>query len=393
MPKWLFVLLFAAFVLYTDDYVIAGVLVEIARDLNTTEAAAGQLVTVFSVTVAIVAPVAAVVLARVSRRRLFTLALGVFVTANIAASVAPSLPVLMVLRVVAAGAAAATAPALFAHAAERAPDDRTGRYVAVVALGVTGSIAVGVPLGTWIGGHLGWRATFATMALAGIAALLLLLVSLPTDTGTSAEIPPRVADQLKIMAAAPISLGLLANTALMTGSMMMLTYLASYLDAVTGASVDQRALVFSLAGFAGTLGIWTGGIATDRWGPDRTLTLGIATFVGTMIGLWACATNAPTPFVVVLVIGTVWGAASFWNSPALQARLYLLAGPLASQALALNTSGTYLGVALGGALGGLTLTQSGHTALPVIAGTLGVLALLLLRTAIRASPGQAPVKQ
>lgn len=75
MSAWLFTLLAAAFVLYTDDYVIAGILPELAADLGVAEGQAGQLVTVFSLTVAIAAPVAAVVLAAVPRRRLFTTAL------------------------------------------------------------------------------------------------------------------------------------------------------------------------------------------------------------------------------------------------------------------------------------------------------------------------------
>ncbi|WP_408990833.1 MFS transporter [Streptomyces sp. 1268] len=178
MPAWLFALLAAAFVFYTDDYVIAGVLPEIARDLGVSEAQAGQLVTVFSLTVALAAPIAGVTLARVSRRHLFTASFAVFVAANLMAATAEGFGFLMALRVMAALAAAASTPAVFAYAAERAPEGHIGRYVAVVALGVTGSIAAGVPIGTWIGGHFGWRATFLAMAVAGIAALLFLLATL-----------------------------------------------------------------------------------------------------------------------------------------------------------------------------------------------------------------------
>ncbi|WP_202818464.1 MFS transporter, partial [Streptomyces luteocolor] len=119
MPVWLFALLGAAFVFYTDDYVIAGVLPEIARDLDVSEARAGQLVTVFSLTVALAAPVAGVALARVSRRRLFAVSFTVFVAANLAASMTPGFGTLVALRIVAALAAAAATPAVFAHAAER----------------------------------------------------------------------------------------------------------------------------------------------------------------------------------------------------------------------------------------------------------------------------------
>ncbi|MGW2228601.1 MFS transporter [Streptomyces formicae] len=391
MPAWLFALLAAAFVLYTDDYVIAGVLPEIARDLNVSEAQAGQLVTVFSLTVALVAPIAAVALARVSRRRLFTASFVLFIVANLLAASTTGFGLLVVLRVVAALAAAGTTPAVFAYAAERAPESHIGRYVAVVALGVTGSIAAGVPIGTWIGGHFGWRATFVSMAVAGAAALALLLVTLPGEHDRCGEVPG-VREQLRTLAAAPVSLGLLANCALMTGSMMMLTYTAPYLDAVSRASVDQRALSFSLSGFAGILCIWAGGKVTDRWGPDRTLITGIGVFTGSMAILGLLWFARPVPFSLLVVVGTVWGGMAFWNSPAIQARLYLLAGPAAPQALALNTSGTYLGVSLGGAVGGVTLSGVGAGALPVVAGLLGLGALALLTLAINASKTSTAVQ-
>ena len=223
-PAWLFTLLAAAFVLYTDDYVIAGILPELATDLHITEGHAGQLVTVFSLTVAITAPVAAIVLANVPRRQLFTTALLIFITSNIAAAITKSFIVLTTLRVATALVAAATTPALFAFTAQHAPAHRVGRYIAAVSLGVTGSIAAGVPFGTWIGGILSWRATFATMAIAGVVVLLLVRATLPRSEGKKET--PRLTEQLRILWKAPISLGLLANCLLMTGSMMMLTYLA-----------------------------------------------------------------------------------------------------------------------------------------------------------------------
>ncbi|GAB2663826.1 MFS transporter [Nocardia goodfellowii] len=392
MPAWLFALLAAAFVLYTDDYVIAGVLPEIARDLGVGEAQAGQLVTVFSLTVALVAPIAAVALARVTRRRLFTIAFALFIAANLLASTTNSFGALLALRVLAAIAAAASTPALFAFAAERAPVERTGRYVAVVALGVTGSIAAGVPIGTWIGGRYGWQATFLAMAVAGAAALAFLLSVLPRQLGPSTG-ALAITDQLRALASPPVSLGLLANCALMTGSMMMLTYQAPYLAAVSHATVEQRALAFALSGFAGIACIWLGGLATDRWGPDRTLRAGIILFIATMAILWLLGFARPVPLPVIIVVGTVQGGIAFWNAPAVSARLYTLAGPVAAQALALNTSGTYLGVALGGALGGLTLGSLGAQQLPALAAALGLTALAVLTLAVNAAKPAVPVER
>lgn len=384
MPGWLFALLAAAFVLYTDDYVIAGILPELAGDLGVSEGQAGQLVTVFSLTVALAAPIAAVLLARAERRHLFSLALLVFIAANAVAAITPSFTILMVLRVVAALAAASTTPALFAFAAQHAPQEKVGRYIAVVSLGVTGSIAAGVPVGTWIGGVFGWRATFAAMAIAGVFVLVAVLTTLPRREGPDET--PVLREQLRTLRQRPILLGLAANCVLMTGSMMMLTYLAPYLAASTGAGVEERALAFSLSGIAGILGIWLGGIATDRWGADRTLLFGIGVIVLAMVGLWGLWVARPAFLLLVLAVATIWGGMAFWSSPAIQARLHSLAGPVSGQALALNTSGTYLGVSLGAAVGGLALSGPGIGVLPLIAAAFALGALVLLALARPSNP-------
>lgn len=376
LPGWLIALLGASFVLYTDDYVIAGVLPEIAADLRVSEAIAGQLVTVFSFTIAVAAPIAAIALARLPRRLLFMIAFIVFSIANALAALTPSYEALVLLRVVSALAAASATPSLFAFAASHAPEGRTGRYLAVVSLGVTGSITAGVPLGTWIGSAFGWRFTFAAMAVAGLAILVVLMLLLPRTARPDGHVG--LVEQLRTLKRRAVVLGLLANCALMTGSMMMLTYLASYLAAVSGAGPDERAFAFALSGAAGMAGIWLGGVATDRWGPDRTLLFGVAVIVAAMTGLWSIWLARPVPIPVVLAVATVWGGIAFWNSPAIQTRLYALAGPVAPQALALNTSGTYLGVSIGAAVGGIALAGSGVGSLPLLAAAFAICALLLL---------------
>ncbi|WP_207933421.1 MFS transporter [Actinomadura sp. GC306] len=135
MPRWLLALAAGALVFYTDDYVIAGVLPEIAGSLGVSVGTAGQLVTVFSVTVAVAAPPAAVMTARIPRRTLLVSSALVFTAANAVAALSPTFATLMGLRVLAALAAAAATPAMFATAARLAAPERTGRAVAAVAFG------------------------------------------------------------------------------------------------------------------------------------------------------------------------------------------------------------------------------------------------------------------
>ncbi|TDB87301.1 MFS transporter [Actinomadura sp. 7K534] len=381
MPRWLLALAAGALVFYTDDYVIAGVLPEIAASLEVSVGTAGQLVTVFSVTVAVAAPLAAVATARVPRRTLLVSAALVFTAANAGAAVSPTFSALVALRITAALAAAAATPAMFATAARLAAPERTGRAVAAVAFGVTGAIAFGVPAGAWIGGAVGWRATFAVMAAGGALVALGFFTTLPRCEAEQDALPVRA--QLAVLGRPAISFGLLANVVLMFGSMMLLSYLAPFTAALANADVTDRGVFFACSGLAGMVGIWAGGRATDAWGADRTLVAGVGAFLATMVALTALWPLRPISVLPLVVIVTIWGGAAFWNSPAVQARLHDLAGPVATQALALNTSGTYIGVAIGGAVGGAVLDTAGPGLLPLISGMAGVVALALFIAAVR----------
>ena len=154
------------FAIGTDDFVIAGILPDIADDPAVSEAAAGQLVTVVSITYALAAPPLAVATARLPRKPMVVGGLSVFAAVNLVAAIAPSYAVLMALRVVAALIAAMVSPAVFGMAARLAAPDRDGRALGVVA-GLTVSLFIGVPLGSLLADTFGWRSTF--VAVVGVA--------------------------------------------------------------------------------------------------------------------------------------------------------------------------------------------------------------------------------
>ena len=373
---WLSSLFFASLVLFTDDYVIAGILPELARDLVVSDGMAGQLITVFSLTVAIAAPVLAVLLKGLDRKRLMLLALLVFACANLVAAFAVSFNLLLVMRVVAALCAAATTPLLFAAAASMAPVGKAGRYVAVISLGVTGSIAFGVPFGTWIGAVAGWRWTFGVMAIGGFLTAIAIWIVLPRPELQQA---PGLKALLVALMSRSLLWGFLANFLNMAASMLLLTYLAQVLLGLGDVGPEQRGLVFATSGLAGMAGVWLGGLATDRWGALRTLTVGTSAFVLAMTGLTILWALRPITLPYLLPLITLWAGSAFWNSPAIAARIMAIAGGSGQQAMALNTSFTYLGVALGAILGGVALNTLGVAFLSPTSLAIGILALIVLR--------------
>ncbi|MFI7634449.1 MFS transporter [Nonomuraea sp. NPDC049400] len=380
LPAWLLALVFTTFTFATDDYVIAGVLPAVSADLGVSEAAGGQLVTVFSLTFALGAPVASVLCAAWPRRGLLTWALALFTVANGAAAVTTSYAVLMGLRVLAALAAAAVVPAVFAIATSLAPEDRQGRYLALVMGGMTGSLMLGVPIGTWVGGAFGWQAAFGLGGLLGLAALVAIRVTLP-EPPPAAAMP--VGARLASLARPQVLLGLLGIVAIVLGSMMVLTYLAPFLRDLAGAGPAELGWVFALAGLAGLAGGQLGGRAADRWGADRALITGIAGFTAVMGLFAACWLLRPLPLPALLPLLVAWAAVSWWIPPPAQTRLLALAGPAGPQALALNSSAVYVGVSGGGAVGGLVLESYGSGWLPPAAAVVELAALALFWAASR----------
>ncbi|MGV0869256.1 MFS transporter [Corynebacterium kalidii] len=373
-PLWLPALLFTALVFYTDDYVIAGVLPDLAADLAVSEAQAGQLVTVFSLTVALSAPVAAVTLTRFRRSTLFTVTLTVFALANIAAAATSQFWVLMVLRVVAALCAGASTPAIFSWTARQAPPEKIGRYISVVAMGVTGAIALGVPVGTTVAHLWSWRGSFLLLAVCALVSLAAIRMTMVSDVRGEEEVP--VSRQLRALTAPPVALTLAVNVVAMSGSMMAFTYLTPFL---AGAAPDHelRAVAFAVSGAGGIVGVWSGGVLTDRVGPRLTIVLALVTLGAGCFGAWLLWTLAPleSAMVVVLVtLGAVQALGAFALSPALTALLSTTAGDGADAAIALNTSGTYLGVTVAAGLGGVILATGDAGAVVAVSGIIVCLA-------------------
>ncbi|MFC5661510.1 MFS transporter [Kitasatospora misakiensis] len=156
VPVRLLLLALGTFAVGTDTMVMAGILGPIADDLGVSVTAAGQLVTVFALGYALLAPPLAALTARWPRRRLLLTALAVFGAANALSALAPSYGTLLATRVLAAAGAALYTPTANAVATTLVTPERRGRALATVLGGMTVATALGVPLGTWIG-RTDWR--------------------------------------------------------------------------------------------------------------------------------------------------------------------------------------------------------------------------------------------
>ncbi|PRX01068.1 UNVERIFIED_ORG: putative MFS family arabinose efflux permease [Actinomadura viridilutea] len=386
---WLFGLLLATFAIGTDDFIIAGILPEIASDLEVSEAVAGQLVTVFSVTYAAAAPILAVATARVPRRLLIVGGLAVFAVVNVVTVFAASYPLLMALRVAAALVAAAVSPAAFAVAGTLAPPERTGRAIGTVAAGLTVSLVVGVPVGSWLGENFGWQSAFVCvgvltgLAVAVTATTLPRLPEMPV-VGVRARLVP--------LRRPPVLACVLSTVVGASSGLMPFIYIAPVTDDLSGVGSSWVSAFIVVYGVAGAVGTVVGGRLTDRWGIDRAL-LGLlgavvlSTVAMTAVGLLA---DGHAPLWLICLLLAVWGMAGWAYNPPMNARVLRLAGEAGTEAVALNTSGLYVGIALAGIIGGGALSRTGGTGVLAAAAVIGMVNFAFTAATVRRYPARRP---
>jgi predicted MFS family arabinose efflux permease len=376
-----------AFAIGTENFMIAGLLPALARDLNIGLPAAGHLVTAFSLTYAIGAPVMAVLTAGLERRRLLAIAMGGFALANLLAALAPDYFGLLAARLLLALSAASFMPAASGYAATLGGKQRHGRALAMVYNGLTLAIIAGVPLGVLVGQGFGWRATF--LGVAGLAALSLLgtLVRLPSQPpGATASLGQRLAlarrgDVLVVLAVSVLTIA---------GTFTLYTYLGAFLAGAADISTRGLALVLMGFGVASAIGTRLGGTAADRWGGRPTVILAGSLVLLAYLAISLSPMLGPDRALPVLLAAIfLWGFSSWGLMTAQQARLVALAPEAASVSLSLNSSAIYLGGATGAAAGALVIAHGAVGRLGLVAAGFSLAALLAVLASARSAGNQS----
>jgi len=382
-PVWLLALTLAAFAVQTDDYIIIGVLPAVSNAVHLSETATGQLVTVYSLTYALAAPLWALLPVRVVRKRALAGALTVFGAANFAVLLVDSYPTLMALRIVAALAAAVVLPSALATASAEAPPERQGRYLATVMTGLTGAVLLGVPAGTWIGAGFGWRATFVFGGLLGIGALLMLVCTLPRAESHAVDERKTLESMVRPLLNGTVAVILLVTVLTVAGNLAFQTYIAPFLSEVSGVTPTVLAVLLVCSGIGGLLGTQASGRLIDRYRPERVFALTSSVFCGAMLafaGLWLVR---PVPVVLTTVLLVCWSAAAWAVPPSIQTLMLARAGrEAAGQAMAVQSSSVYIGSALGGGVGGGVIA-AGVGLIPAAAAVLAFLGLVALLPVMR----------
>lgn len=386
LPWRVHLLATGAFAVGTSAYVVSGVLPLVTAGLGVSVAAAGQLTTAFALAYALGAPALAVLTGSWERRRLLVVALLVATAGNLLCALAPTYPVLLAGRIVAALGAAVLTPGATVVATQLAGPALRGRAVAAVYGGITLSLVVGVPLGSLLGEPLGFRGVFVLIALLCLASAVAVRLLLP-----AVDAPPAVGlrERFAVAANSRVVAVLTISMINLTAIMCVYTYTAPLLAesaSVAGSLLGLLLLAYGIGSLAGNA---LGGRLADRFGNRWPLIGAVLTFSAALVALPFLITTVAGAGVALFLIGlTGWTT----NAPT-QSRLIELAPGSAPLLLALNASAIYLGIALAGVIGAIVIDVAGLRALAPVAAALALLGLLLVPVAMRRSPaGRARVR-
>ncbi|MDR6174400.1 DHA1 family chloramphenicol resistance protein-like MFS transporter [Nocardioides zeae] len=385
LPLAVLVLGATIFCLGTSEFMLAGLLPDLARDLDVSIPAAGGLISGFAVGMVVGAPAMALLTLRLPRRTTLLVSAVVFAVAHLAAVVVDDYATLLATRVVAAVACATFWAVAAVTAVAISPPGATARAMAVVVGGLTVANVVGVPLGSLVGSQGGWRAAFLAVGLLTLLATVATALLVPeTREVGDASYGAVLRRELRTFRRAPLWVALGTTALFQAAVFCTFSYLAPVVTDVGGLTEGWVPVVLLAFGLGSVAGVALGG----RYA-DRNLLLNVqVSLVALAVALVVLAATADLPGAIV-ASSALFGIAAFSIASAINARVLGLAGDAPTLASAVNVSAFNVGNALGPALGGLVLAAGAGYRAPVAVSlvlTAGALGLALLSRRIERSP-------
>lgn len=375
MPLPILALAVASFGIGTTEFVIMGLLPEVARSFGVTIPQAGYLVSGYALGVVVGAPIVAILTAGLPRKTALLALMGVFLAGNLGCALAPTYSLLMAARILTAFAHGAFFGIGAVVARDLVPRDKRTQAVSLMFAGLTLANVLGVPFGTALGQVAGWRATFWAVVGIGVAAALAIQLCVPAGLpGTRG----RLVSEFRALGRWPVLRPMLISTLSSVSFFTVFTYITPFLTGVTGFTPHGVTGVLFAAGTGLTIGNLAGGLCADR-GPMATI---VGSFLGIVAALLALAAVAHHPGLTVAVV-VLWSGLVFALVSPLQIWVVEAASDAPNLASTLNQGAFNLGNAAGAWIGGTALTLgAGYGELPLIAAAVSLLGLGLTLTAL-----------
>ncbi|PMI87319.1 MFS transporter, partial [Vibrio splendidus] len=370
IPFQVWILTLAAFAIGTAEFVIAGILPQIATSLSITEGQAGYLISAYALAIVIGGPILTIYLARFNKKMVLIGLMALFIIGNVLSALAPSYPLLLASRVI-AGLVQGPFYGIGAVVATNLVSEKmAGRAVGQMFAGLTLANVLGVPAGTWVSLQFGWHTTFFTVAALGTIAMLAILTSIKSTGHSEAK---DIKTQLLAFKNPMLLISLAITAFAWSGFMTLYGYLAPIAMHITGYSQESVTWILVIVGVGLIIGNTLGGRSSDKNLGKASMFWAIAMIVSlVVVGL--VVDNK----ILFVAAAFVFGIASFANVPAMQLRVMNHGGEGQELAATANISAFNLANAFGGFLGGMVLdSQLGAGMIPFAAVVVPIVGLFL----------------
>lgn len=371
----LLALAISAFAIGTTEFISVGLLPLIADDLNISVTTAGLTVTLYALGVTFGAPVLTSLTVRVSRKTLLLALMLVFIAGNSLAAAAGGVGVLLAARVISALSHGLFMSIASTIAADLVPEDRRASAISMMFTGLTVATVTGVPIGTFLGQQLGWRAAFIAIVATGILALIANLILVPSGLRKGTR-TPLLREQVKLVTNRRLLLAFAITALGYGGTFVVFTYLSPLLHEISGFQEKTVALILLVYGLAIAIGNVIGGKAANR----RPVNALFYMFALQAVVLLIFTFTAPFKTAALITIFFM-GLLAFMNVPGLQAYVVMLADRFAPSARdvasAVNIAAFNAGIAIGAYLGGLVTDHMGLIHTPWVGAVMVFGAVLL----------------
>jgi predicted MFS family arabinose efflux permease len=370
MKKVIYILAFGAFGIVTTEMGVIGIMPDVARDLNITIETAGWLLSAFAITIALIAPIAVLLTAKINRKLMMAIVLLSFVVSSLVSFLSPNFTVLMIARLVPAFLHPVFWSIATATAAKLMPGKDAPKAVGIVFAGISIAAVLGIPLSTYTSSLLGWRFSFLLGGIINLSAFALLSIFVPSMP-SSAESGDHK-EQLAIFKKPGLWVAVSTVLLMVSGMFGTFSYMATYLQEVTkmnGRTISIMLLVF---GVAGTLGNWLAGKALSK-----NIVVTTRSFIILLVTIHIIAYSVGTSFWAMAILMFAWGFVH--TSGFLISNICITNEAPEAPELAgsLMVSFANSGVAIGTFLGGIVITQQGVLSLLWLSVSLLFAALII----------------
>jgi DHA1 family inner membrane transport protein len=381
----IFALAVASFGIGTTEFIIMGLLPEVAKSFGVSIPQAGYLVSGYALGVVVGAPLVGMATAKLPRKTALLGLIAIFIVGNLGCALAPSYFLLLAARIVTAFAHGAFFGIGAVVARDLAPREKRTQAVALMFAGLTLANVLGVPFGTALGQAMGWRMAFAAVVGIGLLAALALVISIPTGLAGSAN---GLAAEFRALRRWPVLLPMLVSVLSSVSFFSVFTYVTPFLEKLTG--LTPHGVTGALLAIG--LGLTIGNLIGARLADINLMATVIASFVG-LIGVLVLLGVVFRFETATIAVMALWGALAFALVSPLQIWVLEAATDAPNLASTLNQGAFNLGNAIGAWIGGLALTfGAGYAKLPLIGASVTLCALLLALSAL-ANPESVAVLQ